>query len=66
MSIQKIRALTFDTGGTILDWHTGVSSTLSQLGNKHGIDADWAAIAKRISGPVTKSYGQPWRRSTGN
>ena len=45
MSIQKIRALTFDTGGTILDWHTGVSSTLSQLGTKHGIDADWAAIA---------------------
>ena len=31
-----IKALTFDTGGTILDWHTGISNTLAQIGTQHG------------------------------
>ena len=25
----KIKALTFDTGGTILDWHGGISAALA-------------------------------------
>lgn len=44
-SNNEIKALTFDTGGTILDWHTGVSQTLNDLGKRHGIDVDWPAIA---------------------
>jgi len=43
--VNDIKALTFDTGGTILDWHTGVSETLKSLGVKHGIEADWPLIA---------------------
>ena len=30
MSLSDVRALTFDTGGTILDWHTGFATALSQ------------------------------------
>lgn len=45
MSIDKIRALTFDTGGTILDWHTGLTSALASAGAKHKLKRDWAAIA---------------------
>ncbi len=44
-NIDDIKALTFDTGGTILDWHTGVSTTLKSLGDAHGISADWNMIA---------------------
>lgn len=40
-----IRALTFDTGGTILDWHGGVSAAFAEAGKKRGIERDWAAIA---------------------
>lgn len=40
-----IKALTFDTGGTILDWHTGVSNTLQELGAAHGLSKDWHEIA---------------------
>jgi FMN phosphatase YigB (HAD superfamily) len=29
MSIEGIEALTFDTGGTILDWHTGIRDALA-------------------------------------
>lgn len=48
MSIGDINALTFDTGGTILDWHTGFSTALAAAGEKHGIDRDWAAITNEL------------------
>lgn len=40
-----IKALTFDTGGTILDWHTGISTALAVAGAEHGLERDWPAIA---------------------
>jgi 2-haloacid dehalogenase len=42
--MPDIKALTFDTGGTILDWHAGISTKLAEIGARRGIDADWAAI----------------------
>ena len=37
MSIKDIKALTFDTGGTILDWHTGFKNAFEKAGEEHGI-----------------------------
>jgi 2-haloacid dehalogenase len=48
MSIGDIRALTFDTGGTILDWHSGFSAAFAAAGRKHGIERDWAAITNEL------------------
>ena len=48
MSIAGIKALTFDTGGTILDWHSGISTTLAEIGKAHNIEADWAAITNEF------------------
>ena len=42
---MSIKALTFDTGGTILDWHTGFRDAFAQAGKRHGIEKDWAALA---------------------
>jgi 2-haloacid dehalogenase len=42
--MQGIKALTFDTGGTILDWHAGISAKLAEVGARRGIAADWAAL----------------------
>src|SRR5262245_61687265 len=42
--LSGIRALTFDTGGTILDWHRGVSRAFAEAGARRGVTADWAAI----------------------
>jgi 2-haloacid dehalogenase len=39
-----IKALTFDTGGTILDWHSGLSAALAAAGTRRGIVADWPAV----------------------
>jgi 2-haloacid dehalogenase len=48
MSLGDIRALTFDTGGTILDWHTGFSSILAATGARHGIERNWHDITNNL------------------
>ena len=40
-----IRALAFDTGGTVLDWHGGLVRALSEVGATHGAALDWHALA---------------------
>ena len=42
--LSGIRALTFDTGGTIVDWHRGVSRAFADAGARRGVTADWPAI----------------------
>lgn len=41
---MKIKALTFDTGGTILDWHSGICSAFQHIGERHGISLDWHTV----------------------
>jgi 2-haloacid dehalogenase len=41
--MSAIKALTFDTGGTILDWHRGIATALAAAGARRGIATDWAA-----------------------
>ena len=42
MTIAGIKALAFDTGGTVLDWHSGIRAALAETG---------AATASRGTGP---------------
>ena len=39
-----IGALAFDTGGTILDWHRGISSAFAAAGARRGLRADWHEV----------------------
>ena len=48
MSQHDIQALTFDTGGTILDWHTGIRTALAKVGARHGLNKDWAALTNEF------------------
>lgn len=41
---MNIRALAFDTGGTVLDWHGRISDVLRRAGQRRGVEADWAAV----------------------
>ena len=41
---MAIKALTFDTGGTILDWHRGISGAFAAAGAARGLKADWAEV----------------------
>ena len=42
--LENIKALTFDTGGTILDWHHGISRAFATVGARRGLQADWPTI----------------------
>ncbi|MEM7069719.1 MAG: HAD family hydrolase [Pseudomonadota bacterium] len=48
MSLSNIKALTFDTGGTILDWHTGFKTAFENAGKKHGVERDWTTITNEL------------------
>ncbi len=41
---MTIKALAFDTGGTILDWHKGISGAFAAAGAARGLKADWTAV----------------------
>ena len=45
MDVGHVKALCFDTGGTILDWHTGMRTALAAIGARHEVERDWAKIA---------------------
>ena len=48
MSLSGVKALTFDTGGTLLDWHSGFRGAFAEAGRRHGIDRDWAELANEL------------------
>ncbi|MEM7269815.1 MAG: HAD family hydrolase [Pseudomonadota bacterium] len=48
MSFADVKALTFDTGGTILDWHTGFRDALAAAGARHGETRIWAGLANEL------------------
>lgn len=48
MSFESVKALTFDTGGTILDWHTGFRDAFSDAGARHGLERDWVGLANEL------------------
>lgn len=42
--LAGIRALAFDTGGTVFDWHGGLVRAFAQVGAQAGLAADWHAV----------------------
>lgn len=48
MSIEGVEAFTVDTGGTVLDWHSGYRSAFQQAGQRHSSDRDWGELANDL------------------
>lgn len=42
--LSGIKALTFDVGGTVLDWHRGLGRAFAAAGERRGLHADWPAV----------------------
>ena len=36
-----VKVLAFDTGGTILDWHSGLVAALKDCGARRGVERSW-------------------------
>ena len=41
----KVKALTFDVFGTVVDWYSSIVAEGERFGNTHGINIDWAQFA---------------------
>ncbi|CAJ0794233.1 MAG: haloacid dehalogenase type II [Ralstonia sp.] len=41
---MEIKALAFDTGGTVLDWHSGLVRALAKVGAAHDVSLDWHEV----------------------
>lgn len=50
--LSGIKALAFDVGGTVLDWHGGIVETMTALGAAKGIEVDW------------RRFTNDWRKQT--
>lgn len=48
MSLAGIKALTVDTGGTVLDWHSCFCDAFAAAGHRHGIERNRAALANDL------------------
>ncbi|MGY3346815.1 MULTISPECIES: haloacid dehalogenase type II [unclassified Bradyrhizobium] len=46
-SIKDVKAIVFDTFGTVVDWRGSIIRDLTAWGNNQGIQADWTALADR-------------------
>lgn len=59
---MRLKAMTFDTGGTVLDWHSGIRDAFAAVGTMHGVERDWATIAnqyRRLSMKGIVGQSQP-------
>lgn len=43
--LSRVRALTFDVFGTVVDWRTSIIREGRELGERKGIDVDWESFA---------------------
>ena len=43
--MEQVKVLAFDTGGTVLDWHAGLTAAMTAWGAAHGIERDWHQLA---------------------
>jgi 2-haloacid dehalogenase len=44
MSIDAVRALTFDVFGTVVDWRSSVIRQCRAFGARHGVDTEWESF----------------------
>jgi len=44
---HQVTALTFDTGGTVFDWHSGIAAAFGRIGAANKVSGDWPALTKQ-------------------
>ena len=65
-SLKKVRALVFDTFGSVVDWRGSIIRDLGAWGNAQQIQADWAGLADQWRGRYqpqmekVRSGERPW------
>jgi 2-haloacid dehalogenase len=42
--LSSVKAIVFDTFGTVVDWRSSIAADLGAWGASHGVEADWLAL----------------------
>ncbi len=64
--MHDVKAILFDTFGSVVDWRSSVIAELSQFGAARGLEADWTAFADAWRGAYKPSMdrvrtgARPW------
>jgi 2-haloacid dehalogenase len=65
-AVARVRALTFDVFGTVVDWRGSIVRELDAFGKRKGLAADWAAFADAWRGlyqpkmSLVRDGQRPW------
>ena len=65
-AVAKVRALTFDIFGTVVDWRSSIITELEAFGRSKGITADWVAFTDAWRGlyqpkmSMVRDGKRPW------
>jgi 2-haloacid dehalogenase len=68
MSLNDVRAVLFDTFGTVMDWRTSILEDFRAFGQRHRLNVDWEALvdewktAYRPGMEAVRSGEWPWTR----
>ncbi len=66
VDLDQIRALTFDVGGTVFDWHHGIRDEVTRLATERGVEVDAPVFANDWRREMFRQLGQvrsgelPW------
>ncbi len=66
--LDDLRAIVFDTFGTLVDWRTSIIGELEAFGREHGIATDWVALTDEWRGAYVpnmqkvRSGDLPWTK----
>ena len=55
---STVKAMVFDTFGSVVDWRSSIIRDLTQWGQENGFSADWAAFADKWRGMYQPSMEQ--------
>ena len=67
-AMPELRAILFDTFGTVVDWRSSLIAELTEFGARRGIAADWAALVDAWRGAYRPSMDRvrrgdlPWTK----
>lgn len=56
VSFNTIKALVFDTFGTVVDWRTSIIRQLSELGARKHLEVDWEASPMRGARAIIRQW----------
>ena len=64
VDLRSIKALTFDVGGTVFDWHSSIADALDRIATDRGANIDRTQFAECFRRPSTADHRTEYHENT--